>query len=77
MMWSASDDEESVFNTCVLSIKYSQLPSFSSIYFFTHETDASIECLLCAGSHGTIMEKTQETLYLGLPFGWTERHSAK
>lgn len=77
MMWSASDDEESVFNTCVLRIKYSQLPSFSSIYFFTHETDASIECLLCASSQRYNNGKnTRDFVSWSFHFGWTERHSA-
>lgn len=77
MMWSASDDEESVFNACVLRIKYNQLPAFSSICFFTHETDTSIECLLCASSQRYNNGKTtRDLMSWSFHFGWTERPSA-
>ena len=72
------DDKESVFNTCVLIIKYSHLPSFSSIYFFTHETDTNIECLLCASSQGYSNEKnTRDPVSWSFHFGWAERRSAR
>lgn len=77
MIWSSPHYGQSGFKTYVLRIKYSQLPSFSSVYFFTHETDIYIECLLCASSQGYNNEKTQENFLLSWSFrsGRAERHS--
>lgn len=65
MMWSASDDEESVFNTCVLlSNTVNCLPSLVFIFSLMKQMLVlNAYCVLAP--NGTIMEKTQETLYLG------------
>ena len=65
MMWSASDDRESGFNTCVLRIKYSQLPSFSSIYFSLMKQILMLNAYCVLAPKDTIMKKAQEMLYLG------------
>ena len=50
----------------------------SFIYFFTHETDANIECALCASSQGYSNEKnTRGPVSWSFHFGRAERRSAR